>query len=246
MAKEKKPVDKAKRNNIIYRVITILTLILPMPIYLIVSACILSITPDYILYEADTREWEVIEDSDYAFKISMTSIEGVTIDGEVSIEDGHLYIPFIPEVTIFEIRDGTMKSGYYQVSLDEADFTIATWENHTNSLFQKQLSYKLPIGIIFGILAMVIVALVVTKKMNILKKRPRLSVMLSLGMGTLVLLILELIVSSMLGVFITATAMWAAYCIEYMVYNRKTLFKSKEKKESEVISKLSEALKEIN
>lgn len=245
MAKKERTLEqKAKRNKNIYKLITILTLVLPMPVYLMVSACILSIEPDYVLREADTREWVVVEDDgNYAFEIDTTVNDEFWVSGdEVMVGSGYMAIPFVPNETIFQVQSGILDSGFYLVSLDETDFTIATWENHTDSLMSKQLSYKIPIGVIFSILAVVIICLIIFKKMNLLKKRPRLSVMLSLGTATILLLILEMIISSMLGMFITASVMWATYCLEYIIYNRKTLFNEKDKQESETLKQLTEML----
>ena len=62
-----------------------------------------------------------------------------------------------------------------------------------------------------------IVALVVAGKMKWLKHRIRLSVFLSLGIGTLVLYGISTIVSNMFNVFLIALISWSVYCIEYLI-----------------------------
>ena len=233
--------EKKKRNNLIYRLVTIVTLVLPMPIFLIVSACILSIEPDYVITNVSGSATSIDENFTYELvgeqhRLNIKTDKTYTITGETAFDNGTTYISFVPSQTIFQLD-----SGFHQIQDLDGTFTFV---NHTNELFNKQLAYKLPIGIIFGILAVVIVCLIIFKKMNIMKKRPRASTLIALIFGTLVLLILEMIISSMLGVFLVATSMWAAYCIEYIVYHRKTLFKEKPKTESETLASLSEMLEE--
>jgi len=238
--KLKKPVDKAKRNKTIYRVITSITLILPMPVYLIISACILSITPDYVITNISGSATSLNDNFTYELvgeehRLNIKDDKTYTIEGDIRFDSGTSYIVF-DDSTIFQLTDG-----YHKIEMSEG---TPIFVNHTNDLFSKQLKWTLPIGVIFSILAAVIVCLIIFKKMNLMRKRPRLSVMLSLGLATIILVILEMIISSMLGMFITATSMWAVYSIEYIVYHRKDLFKEKEKKNSETLQQLNEMLEE--
>jgi len=71
--------------------------------------------------------------------------------------------------------------------------------------------------------------------MKIFKKRVRLSVFISLAVGTAILAGINLIVSNMLNVFIVALVSWGIYCIEYLVY--KGLVKEDELKELTQLAK---------
>ena len=68
--------------------------------------------------------------------------------------------------------------------------------------------------------------------MGFLKKYRRLSVLLSLLIGTLILYGIDLIVSNMLNVFLVALASWTVYCIEYLVamgFDKEKRLEEKEK-----------------
>ena len=51
------------------------------------------------------------------------------------------------------------------------------------------------------------------------KKRRRLGVFISLGVGTLVLYLINMVVDNLFMVFLIALVSWGVYCIEYLAMN---------------------------
>lgn len=239
--------EKSKRSKIFYRIMTILTLILPIPTYLILNACIFSVEPDYQVVNGDITKGTIEEvviplKEEKEMILTYLHIDKETefkTAGSFTLKDNKIVICF-NETTIFQLENGK----FNRIIKDE-ESSLYSFEDYTGALFSEQLSTKLPLSIIVGIVAMLIIALIIGGKMDLLKKRPRLSVMVSLSLGTLILLMLETVVASMLGVFMVATATWGAYVLEYVIYNKDKIFKA-QPSESEVIKGLSDMLNKYN
>ena len=103
---------------------------------------------------------------------------------------------------------------------------------------QKQQSYKLPISFFISLFAVLIVLGIIQGKMQWHKKHPRVAVLVALLTGTVILFILNSIIGGILGVFATATASWAVYCLEYLFYQNTLDEKDKANKESEILRAL--------
>ena len=237
--------EKTKKNKIVYNIVSFLTLAIPVPVYLIVMSCVFSITPNYTIAEtslASVKENAVVEvvelEDDKSInylKFDNTKLD-YTISGDtVTIEDNFTILTF-DDSTIILIKD----EGYFKLTLSETN--VLTWNNYSKELIEKEMNYKIPISVTISLLAMVIIALLVFRKMDFAKKHPRLSVLLSLGLGTGILVVLETIITSMTDVFLVATLTWLAYCVEYIIYNRKTLFNTTIDKD-EILTKLNDTLK---
>lgn len=226
-----------KRQTIIYNIVTFLTVALPIPIYLIVMACVFSIEPDVTIkpYSDTINVIEVAADNYFIYGGEKTEFAS----GYIIYHEGHFGALVTTSDVIIKIdRD------YVNIQKTE-DGTISLIE-YKNQLFQKQLTYKFPIAIIISLIGVGIVALILTKKMGIVKKRPRTAALISLSVGTLILIVIDVIVGSLLGVFVVATAAWAAYCIEYAVYNKDKLFKKSNDTNNELVSALDSFLERYN
>ena len=55
------------KGKLIYKIITTITLLVPLPIYLILSATLFNIVPDYTIDNVTIEEVNVIEYEDYNF-----------------------------------------------------------------------------------------------------------------------------------------------------------------------------------
>jgi hypothetical protein len=78
--------------------------------------------------------------------------------------------------------------------------------------------------------------------MNWHKEHPKGAVMIALITGTVILYVIQLIVSSVLGVFVVATASWGAYLLEDMLQQGQITNEKQEKHESDIIRALRQAV----
>ena len=223
---EKKNKNK-KTKKLIYKIVTAITLLVPLPLYLFLMATLFNITPDYIIY-TEIENVEVIELEDSSFFI--TALNNAKIDGIVEFKNDKYGI-VITEKDIIKID-----KNYYSYVLNSEEVRELT--DIKKFEVQKQQSYKLPISFFISLFAVLIVVLIIQGKMQWHKKRPRLAVLTALLTGTVILFVLNSILGSILGVFAVASASWAVYCLEYL-YHQSTLDeKDKANKESEILRAL--------
>ena len=213
-----------KKSNLIYRILTIITLGAPLPIYLFLSATLFNINPDYEISNITSESvlTEVVDEYTFIYTNDTTAI----LNGAVVQYEGE-YGFYMDEDDILKLDNG-----YFNNKLED----IKTLE------VNKQLGYKLPLTFFISLFGVGIVALIVSGKLEWHKKYPRTAVLISLVTGTVILFILNTFISSILGVFVVATASWAIYCIEYMVHNNQITQTKADKTESDVLAALKEAL----
>ena len=87
-----------------------------------------------------------------------------------------------------------------------------------------------------------IVLLVISGKMNWQKEHPRLAVLIALISGTLVLAVINTIVSNLLGVFIVASISWGLYYLEWLWKNNKITIKDKTNIEASLLREIKEKI----
>lgn len=215
-----------KKANLIYKIITAITLILPTSLYLFLSATIFNIIPDYIVYDTPIEDMVIVNDFIY------------TTDTTVSYDGVVVYNADLDTYGINVTSDDIIKIGHNYYSLQDNALTdIKKFE------VQKQVSYKIPITVFISALGVGIVLMVVNRKMEWYKKYPRTSVLISLLVGTIVLYIMNMVVANILNVFLVATVSWAIYCIEYNVKQGKLNSATAEKESNDLIDTLRKALK---
>ena len=211
-----------KRN--LYKIIVSITLLVPLPLYLFLSATLFNITPDVTFKNADSDN--LIVNDGYVY----TDTENVLYEGVFTqVDDNFVY--YYDEEAVIKVDDG-----YFGIEEGEL-------KDIKSLVIQKETSYKLPIAFFVSVFGVGIIALVVTKKMQWHKKYPRIAVLLSLSTGTVTLYLIDTIVSNLLMVFLVATLSWGAYLIEYFVHNNIIAEEDGEKKQSDVLQALKEALK---
>ena len=218
-----------KKNRLIYKIITIITLAVPLPLYLFLSATLFSINPDYIIKNIDHEAINVVVVDEELF--AYTNNQDAIYNGTTVYLNGE-YGFYLDEDTIIKTDDG-----YFSYKED-------TFVNIKRLALQKEMSYKVPLAFIISAFGIGIVFLVVQRKMEWYKKYPRLSVLIALLMTTLILLIINTIVSNILNVFTVATISWAVYYIEYLVKENILTDDEVKKTESDLISNLKKALGE--
>lgn len=190
-----------------------------MTIYLFLSATLFNVNADITVKNATVSDLIINEDFIY------TNNENVVYNGSVTYYEGN-YGFFVDEDTIIKTDDG-----YYNYKLEEFNATE----------LRKETSYKLPMAFLVSVFGVGIVLLVVNRKMQWYKQYPRIFVLVSLTMGTLTLLAIDVVVSNLLYVFLVATISWALYCVEYMV--NQGLIDEKDAKKAD--SKLLDTLRDL-
>lgn len=221
--------QKSKHKKLIYKIITALTLLVPLPLYLFLMATLFNINPDYIIY-TKIENVEVIELEDSSF--FLTTTDNAKIDGVVEFKNNKYGI-VITEEDIIKID-----KNYYSYVENKDNDNVRELMDIKKFEIQKQQSYKIPTTFFISLFAVVIVVLIIQGKMQWHKKHPRLAVLVALLTGSVILFILNSIIGSILGVFVVATGSWAVYCLEYLVYQNSLDEKEKEKKENEILRAL--------
>jgi hypothetical protein len=191
------------------------------------SATLFNIDEDIRVDNVTSEELIIttIEDGYFAY----TDNEDVIFSGVVTRLDG-LYGFYVDEDTIIRLDDG------YYIYEDNELVDIKATE------LQREQSYKIPMAFVISAIGVAIVVLVVMNKMQWYKKYPRLSALVALATGTLILWVIDVLVSNLLFVFLIATISWGAYCIEYLIDKGLIDEETGKKAESETIKALKEAL----
>jgi hypothetical protein len=209
-----------------YKLLTILTLALPLPIYLFLQATLFNIPIDVRIFsDSEVLIVEAYEDMYFISSTLETQYNGYTL-----IVDGMIGV-LVDENDVIKTDNGL-------VQVKEGAIVDVKRE-----LFQQQQSYKIPVVVFISLFGVMIVAIIVLKKMDLVKQYPRLSVMVSLSTGTIVLYVLNTVIGGILGVFMVATISWAVYCLEYMVHHGMITQKESQKTEAELLKLLRSKLK---
>ena len=220
------------KGSTLYKIIVVLTLALPVPIYLFLSAVLFKIVPDFTINATiETIEVEQTGDKWFVYSTDTNASYGGLVVFNFSISKYGLSITSDDIIKI----DGD----YYKYDKND-DTGIFEWTDIKKFEIQKTLSYKLPISFLISLVGLGIVASVIAGKMKVFSKYPRISALGALLAGTVILSIINLIIDNLLGVFLVATISWAVYCIEHFVYTGKISKSAAEEK----VSKLEQALKE--
>lgn len=207
---------------------------------MVLVATVFQIKADAIV-GGKTEQVEVLQDEDIFFAHALA--EEVTFNGVVVKHNGEFALKFDTDDII------KFKDGYFQFKLahqaKQTDVPTDKWVDVKMFEMQKQQGYKIPLAIIFSGLGALIVGLVISNKMQWHKKKPRLATFLALLTGTLVLLILNTMIGSILGVFAVATASFGLYCIEYLIQSGKIQESDATKAKNELLTSLEETIRKL-
>ena len=212
-----------KKSKLIYRILTIITLGAPLPIYLFLAATLFNINPDYEIRNITSESVTVVDLDEYTF-VYTNDTEAI-LEGVVVYHDGK-YGFYMNDDDIIQLKDG-----YFDHELTD----IKVFE------MKKQLQYTLPLTFFISLFGVGIVFLIVSGKMQWHKKYPRTAVLVALVTGSVILLILNTFIANILNIFLVATASWALYCVEYVMHNNAQV---ETKPQSDILTALKEALNE--
>ena len=247
---------KIKKFNAkwLYKIISVITLVMPSSVYLLVSS-LLTVEPNIIVDGVIPSEKLVIEKKLEGVFDKETYIMYVDDDiqpiyktnQELTIKQINGRVGIVLEendVVQFKNTDNVLYKGFHKFIVDKQTMAFELQQTSRTDI-NLQTGYKLPSSFIAIVLGVGIILLIVNRKMSLYKTYPRASTLIALAVGTLILVIINLFVGSLLGVFITATASWAVYCVEYGIYNNMSAEKKQENKRNDVIEALEEITRNL-
>lgn len=215
-----------KKSKVLYKIISIATLTLPISVYTLIYALLYSITPNAIVFN-DTAL--AIERDDMIF---VYAEENVSYDGFVVFDDElQVYGVLIEHDDIVKIGNGYFK--YKDNQLINVKDIVET----------ETKSGGISIWFVVTAFSISVATLVIMGKMKVLAGKLELSTLLALVTLTIILGILEIVISNMFNVFLIFTISWAIYCVERKIYYSGIKQTQREKMESEVVNLLKQALK---
>lgn len=212
------------------KIVKLLTLVIPLPVYLFLMATLFSITADYIITaDIDTVHVTAYEELYFIYTDDLNA----SMTGMVIYNDGK-YGMLIDETDIIKIdRD------YYSYRLNEDG--IRELVDIKKFALQQEQSVRIPLTVFIAIFGIVVVVLIVTKKLKWHEDHPKGAVFVALFTATVILYILNTIIGGILGVFTVATMSWGLYLLEDMIEQGKLTAKQGEKVESDILRLLKEA-----
>lgn len=205
-----------------YRIISLLTLILPMSALLIFfyfssndGLESLLESPNVVFPGADKRYDYIVDPNDYW-----------------SIDATNKTISFHAELMVYEdleIINGTVKIDYPEFfsmgnkyyAIDENDNLIIFDANKLVKEKMFEMNFLIGMSAFIGIFSIIIIVFMVMKKMKILSRHRRLSVLISSAVFTMFFLILSMITSQIYLMFLVFTLSWGAYYVEWLIYRKK-------------------------
>lgn len=207
-----------EKKKLLFKIIGAMTLALPISITLVVSAIWSKPTPDYVITFNDAlavdletiNEKVVITEHDDKNKALVIAFDEFTfynidftyydkiIDGKYIVKNKS-YIRFLSDDfdNVLEIIDGDSF-----IKLDKV--------SHINI----QTGNKLSLSLIVSIIATLVVVGIISGKMKLHRKYPKSATFIALLSATIIIGVINAIISSIFTVFVVATISWGAYCLE--------------------------------
>lgn len=215
------------KKKLIYKIISGLTLVLPLSVYLIIMATVFRISHHARIY-ANHNEVTLVERMHSQYILVDESIEEFSARGQYY--NGEVLIS-IAENEIFLFNDG-----YFTLINDK-------WADADEAKQKEDTSWKIPFTVFVSLGGIVIVGLVISGKMEFHKKFPRVATLISLILGTLILSGISAIVKNLADVFLIATLSWAVYMIEHAIYKGVVSGEKVKEIKSVLDNELDDALK---
>lgn len=218
---------KQSTKKLLYKIVSSLTLVLPISITLVVSAIYSKPIPNVVILFESATPVEKIADIETHFVIIQDDKYLEIDNSRGAMEVQYLNNDFTLNKNVSEfdgIKKLTLKSGSYMRFITD-DFDEIVEKDKQNklvavSIFNVETGNKLSLAFIVSILSTLIVVAIISGKMQLQKKYPKTAVFIALLSGTIVLSVINAIIGNILAVFIVATVSWGLYCLEhYYFYN---------------------------
>lgn len=220
-----------KKYNLIYKIIVGITLFMPISIFLIYSAAADNVYYNYEIYGVEIADLSTFKIDDEYFIY--------TIDNKANYSG---YVRYDTDLGTY----GILINDKDIIKIDKSYYSVV--KNILSDVKDKEVSAKkswaIPFTVMVSLGAIGIVVLVIQGKMGWAKKYPRVAVLISLGVGTGILYIIDSVVGSILNVFLISLVSWCLYLLEYMFVSGKITANKREKSSSDLSRALADALKD--
>jgi len=221
---------KTSKKKILYKIISLTTIIAPTLVFLLIHALYYSIDYDIWFHNLVIEEVQIGYNIDLPYVYS--EVEYTEVSGTVSLQDGYM-VSYINDTTI--IRVGNQ---YYSYNFETNNFVdIKALE------FQKQQETKLPLWFIVALVSLGIGFLVIKGNMKHAMRTPRLSAFVGLAILTAITYFISLIATNMFNVFFVMTISWGLYCVEYLIYTNANKDEALKDKSNLLLNAVNDALK---
>ena len=252
--------NKKNKWGLLYKVISGLTLALPISITLVVSAIWSKPSAEVVVLFDTTNEVSKVEQLTDYFEFGVidkdTNYMRVRYDrvasGKVYYADFTTYdktkvmassTPEPYEVYTLKVKDyirfiGNDIDEIIEITIDIGSATPTKVKN-----INIETGNKLSMSFIISVIATIIVVLIISGKMNLHKKYPKSATFIALLSATIFLGIINAIIGNIFAVFIVATISWGSYCIESYYYNNYVLEQTSQEKKT---SALTKALRDLD
>lgn len=222
---------KKSKKHLIYKLVSLTTIIAPTLIFLLFHALYYSIPYDIRFYGlVDSQDLKIGMNEEYTYVY--TEIEYAEIDGIVSLHNGYI-VSYLHETTTIRINNN-----FYNYNFETNEFV------NINALeLQKQQETKIPLWIIVSAVALGIGFLIIKGNMKRAMETPRLSAFVGLAIMTAITYFISLIATNMFNVFFVLTISWGIYCVEYIIYTKSNEEQVSQNKNNMLLNAMSEALK---
>lgn len=215
---------KKNKRKLVFNYIKALTLIMPMVVYLFLSATLFNIKPDIIIGNINIEQLSIVPIEDEYFIYDTDYI--ASFDGVVEYNhDLGIHGIYITSDDIIKV-----KRNYYSYIEDDGVFVF---KDIKRFVIQKETSYKLPVVFFISLIGVVFVGLFMQKKMSIHKTYPKAAVLIGLTSGTVITYILQALMGGIANVFLIATISWAAFMLEEYIQHKNDEGKTEEAQEAE-------------
>ena len=194
----------------LYNVLVVLTLSLPMAIYLFLSATVFNLKEDYII--------QLIKDANYKTYLHEDRLFLYGNDNEIKFYGSVSYNDVVETYGIYLLPDDIIRVNkeYYGIEWKDDVYTIVDIKKFE---LQKKEGFIIPMSALIGLFGVLLIGLIVGKKMGVFRRRKRLATFLSLATITLFLYGINYFVKNILEVFVIALVSFGIYCIEYLIAN---------------------------
>lgn len=226
-----------KKTKLLYNILVIFTLVLPTSLYVLLTTLVVRIDADYII-NTTTEEISGYAGDDYFFIYDESG--KTTFNGHV-VYDSHLGLYGIKLAENEILR---AKNGYYSFVFDKETNAFMLKDIKAREV-KVQQGMKIPIWFIVSAVGAMIVVAIISNKMRWHKEHPRLAVLVSLTLGTMILALLDFIIGNIFGVFIMATLSWALYYVEWLYFKNKVEKKTHDTIESDITKAIRKAAESL-
>lgn len=213
------------------------TLLVPIIGYLLISSLLTTLPVDYeIKYETKTYTVYHVEADNLLFIADDFGNIEWTI-GQV------VYNRSVQKYGIELEVDDTIRINKDNMKVKVIDGRLEIAEMTKQDLAQYQDS-SLGATFFISLLGIAIIVLIVSGKMNLQKSHPVLATLLALAAGTVVLLIINVVVSGLVDVFVIFTLSWLGFTLEYYYFKMKGKSNAEQERYFRKIQELDDAIEE--